>query len=829
MRKYVDEHRVVVWYDGEVAFGSLAEKLELRDCVVISAGGSRLVARRQADEAFLAVANAGPGEAGGLLIYVPQARGVEEAERVADIFECFAVAGTAFGDQESERLQSLARQAMPQAGEEIDRLFADGKPTLRTLDGLEKSSGYPLLKQALGTEAPIEIGAKILADEASASRLDAVEGSSGELTRLLQTEFGFESADGVSTSDLCARFARYSLVSELAAACGDAMPDSLQAQALAIGDRRDALSEACTRARNDATLRERYLQVADEIEEEFSLAAALAQRECAWTVDTFACQDTMALRRAAALVEAGKHEDARVLLDARRSSVWLTDPERHLLWRALERCIEFREVASAVAGALPGKKSGVSTWFGAYCADAGLWRLDRLQRLVEQAYAECLNAQPLDGVIEACRTQYRTVAERLQDGFLAAVESEGWPPANAIRATQSYERAMAPSIDGRERVVYFLVDAIRYEMARDLAQGLGSLGEIALTPTAASLPTTTAVGMAALMPGADGSLRLDDADGEAVPAIGQRALGGSAQRMDYLRSILGDRFDDITLSSLLSLTEKKAKALFGEREALVVRTQDIDELGEGTNLLMARDMMSTVLTRLRKATDLLIGLGYRRFVYAADHGHVLLPEIPPGDVVVAPAGSWLLSKRRCRLGTAHTSVPGTLRLEPNHVGLDTSAPDFVVPTGMRVFAAGGGYFHEGISLQECALLLLVLDAGERGKPAGEADIHIAYKSDRFTSRVISVKVTYMNLLEPQIDVRVEAFDRSGAKAQSVGHAVDCEARNEATGLVRLMNGEETQVPVLLKEAVGDSVEIRATDPVSGRVLDTLTLKKNMLE
>ena len=176
-----------------------------------------------------------------------------------------------------------------------------------------------------------------------------------------------------------------------------------------------------------------------------------------------------------------------------------------------------------------------------------------------------------------------------------------------------------------------------------------------------------------------------------------------------------------------------------------------------------------------------------------------------------------------------SKAAGTLELEAHHVGIESSAPDFVVPTGMRVFAAGGGYFHEGISLQECVLPLLVLDVGERDKVAGKADVRIAYKSERFTSRVISVKLAYVNLLEAQINVRVEAFDGSGAKAKGVGHAADCDARDEATGLVRLMNGGEVPVPIVLSGDLGETIEIRATDPVSGRVLDKLTLKNDVLE
>ena len=224
IQEYVDQHRLVVWYDGECAFGSLAAKLELRDCDVISAVDSQLMAADKPTRCSGAHAVECRRDEGPADLCAGCARGGRGRAGRRHLRMFRAVAGTAFGDQESERLQSLARQAMPQSGDQIDRLFAEGQPTLRTLDGLEKSSGHPLLKQALGTEVPAEIGSLVLADDSAPAKIDAVAGSRGELTRLLQTEFGFESSDGVSTSEFCSCFARYALSTELASALGGGLP-----------------------------------------------------------------------------------------------------------------------------------------------------------------------------------------------------------------------------------------------------------------------------------------------------------------------------------------------------------------------------------------------------------------------------------------------------------------------------------------------------------------------------------------------------------------------------------------------------------------------------
>ena len=54
--------------------------------------------------------------------------------------------GAVFGDKESESLPSLARQAMPERAADIDRLFAEGHPTLSMLDNLQASQSFPCCK-----------------------------------------------------------------------------------------------------------------------------------------------------------------------------------------------------------------------------------------------------------------------------------------------------------------------------------------------------------------------------------------------------------------------------------------------------------------------------------------------------------------------------------------------------------------------------------------------------------------------------------------------------------------------------------------------------------
>jgi len=79
----------------------------------------------------------------------------------------------------------------------------------------------------------------------------------------------------------------------------------------------------------------------------------------------------------------------------------------------------------------------------------------------------------------------------------------------------------------------------------------------------------------------------------------------------------------------------------------------------------------------------------------------------------------------------------------------------------------------------------------RGSLAGQGrrEISVRYRSDRFTSRVIGLRVecSRLDFGEP-IRVRVEAYEGTSAKARLVGEAADCEARDERTHEVTLQPG-----------------------------------------
>jgi hypothetical protein len=301
--------------------------------------------------------------------------------------------------------------------------------------------------------------------------------------------------------------------------------------------------------------------------------------------------------------------------------------------------------------------------------------------------------------------------------------------------------------------------------------------------------------------------------------------------MALLAEKYGDRFAHVALGDWLDATDKKRKALADRADLLVVRVPDIDELGEHVSLRQARKHMSGLLGELKSAVTQTVRLGYGVIVIAADHGHVLLPEVLPGDTVSAPEGRWGLSKRRVRLGAQLKERAGALVFNPAHLGIHTDAADYVVPSGFGVYASDAAYFHEGLSLPECVIPVIELRPKVRPEGSGkQQQIELRYPRDKFTSQVIGLKVYYAALFGEPLRIRLEAYDAASPKGAPVGEAADCAARDENTHEVTLQPNAETDVPVLIdRDFTGAAAELRAIAPDSGVIWARLKLKNGILD
>ncbi|MES2639725.1 MAG: PglZ domain-containing protein [Myxococcota bacterium] len=827
----VNDHRVVVWYDPSRAFADLVDNFGIEGVDVVDASTSLLAARRIADEKLARMNELG-ADRRCLVVYLPAARPVEERTRMRDPFESFAMLGAAFGANEGESLLALARAALPGRVSEIERMFREGRPSLAVLDRLDAGDNFPVIRAALGTDNAVEVAARLIAHSDEHRRLDkTVAGFSPELIRLLRGGLGYVNPALSPAPDVVIPALRqFVLLSEFAFDLPEALPASIRDLPRASAEYRPAIYALAERLRGSDEYQDAYVVIAAEVEAGLRLEASTRGVTHLGQRDTFAFENDWALARVASLSEAGKLDEATSLAAARRKSVWRRQAERDLRWTVAERGLALlRGLAEWEERRVSGNAALVEHVRAYTQRDDGLWNVDRAHRELEQAAARCSGLGDEGKLLERARLAWRAAANTAQDAFLKAVEREGWPPSGVHAQVRTWERHVEPALAEGQRVAYFLVDAMRYEMGRALRSKLEELGGVTIEAAATVVPTTTPFGMAALMPGAAGALRATKKGDDLVPTIAGKVIESSSDRMAWIRERLGDQFVDVTLDEVVDASQRKKLAQrVANARLIVVKTQDIDELGEG-QLLRARRHMSEVPGDLLIALQTLAGLGIERAVLAADHGHVLMPEVLPGDRVSEPPGTWLKAKRRCRIGSQLTSVPNVLTLSTAHMGLDAPVPDFAVPRGFRVFTDGPGYFHEGISLQECLVPIISVRL-RAAKPVAtdRGTVKVLYGKDRFTTIRFAVKLRSEGATEG-ISVKVEIVDAAGKEGRVVGSVLDSDLTDALTGATLVAPGAEVPVVVEIDENFeGAAVEIRVRDAQSGAVLNGIKIKNGII-
>jgi hypothetical protein len=830
---HLRDRRIVVWYDREGVFHPLFEALDHSPLVKIDATRSRLQARLKADRAWRKLFDTESLDPPApVLIYVNRDRGSSEDIRRQDLFEPFALAGTTFGARDAERLPSIARQVLVGRDVKVDRLFADGSPTLAQLDALASGTRYPLVQASFGTEVPSRVALRLLSQPNDVALLVAsTPGLGAELRRVLSDAFGFGEDVAIAAEVLASAFGQWILFSEFAFDLPAGTPASTGYVPRAEARYKSAIYDLCHDLRSSSEYRDSYRDLATEVERSLGLSHLGDSSTVFGDRDTFPFEDRSAVLRLQQVAVSDDFVAARALAKHRSRSVWKSIPERDQLWRLAERCLDLLEAGADWQSHRSKVGREVADHILAYCADeGGFWRVDQAQRLLEQAAAMLVDRDTLAPLLDHVRHRYRTWLSDAQGAFINAVERAGWPAEGYPRQTQAWSRHGEGAVRDGRRIAWFLVDALRYEMGRELTVRLAAEGTAKIEPACGVVPAATPFGMAALLPGADTGLTYGEIDGALVPLLSRRPVVTAEERRGVFASVLGDRFAAIRLGELLTASTAQLRMRLRSANVLAVFSTEIDDFSEHTDPLVARRYIGEVVADLLAAASRLVELGFERMVFAADHGFMQLPEVLSGDRCEEPSGRWLLRKRRSLLGELGGRADDVVTFTASSLGILGSIKHVCVPRGVKVFRLGSPYFHEGVSLQECLVPFVVLDAVKRRSSSeGPVLVGVQYRSDRFTTRIFSVQVTYSSVLRPTMPVRIQAF--VPGTAEVVGDAADCESRDPHTGLVTLSTTHKMHVPIALNpEFHGDAVELRVADATTPlKTYASLVLRNGILE
>jgi hypothetical protein len=664
-----------------------------------------------------------------------------------------------------------------------------------------------------------------------------------ELLGLLQNAYDIELPASSTLSDARERLARHVLLTDLVAGLGGAAPASLaSAKVASMPSAVDFCVGLARTWRLRRDVRDSYVTAANRVEQAFSLGKLKLDQDPnrILEVETFLAVERTLLRQIEnALLEVAD-EDLLELAKSRLSRFWAdTLPSIQAHWALIASVAEVLLEADRVAKALKKPPSMVPALVQGYAEGDKPWcLLDTYHRHMESRW---YNFEPesgddhlsLEKLIVKARQRYTEVGSRLARHFVTQFYKAKHPIKGLLRQRDIFETQVKPKL-GHGKVAYVWVDALRFEMARELCRLLEDDFEVSIQPTIGTIPTITEIGMAALLPNADRSAKVVPlGNGKLGLEIEGTIIKDRKDRVALLKAYAGVSVFDVKLEGLLPKPSKRIRDSIQNAQLVLVTSQEIDELCEQDNITQARRQMDGALNDLRRGVRVLSEVGAKTIIMAADHGHLFAEELSEDMKIDAPGGDTADLHRRVWVGVGGTAEPSYLRTSLTSFGIESSL-DVATPWTFACFKSKGGaraYFHGGLSPQELIVPVIVMKPRAQRWVGPSPDIQwsLTPGTSKLTTRFFSVQIAgagtgLFGLELPKVRVEIQANKKGVSIPVSASYGFE-----DATGEVSLrpMAADSKKIEpntvtlMLIEEITQKTIAVYLLDAASGAILVSL--------
>ncbi|MEL0625437.1 BREX-1 system phosphatase PglZ type A [Salinibacterium amurskyense] len=501
-----------------------------------------------------------------------------------------------------------------------------------------------------------------------------------------------------------------------------------------------------SRWRDSKTSSDALATLAGNAEEALQMSALLEHRQWSEMLesDTFECIDRKIISDLAAGV-ASKTVTSREIADAvrrRQSTFWFARYE--VLYGAIQSASDLLAEIDALDTSMAGFEAGLqrytSKWF----------RIDQLYRHFMNAARSTDYPRALEVLTEQVENFYANkFVDPLATAWQEQVDAvETWTSQGITPQRAFFEHYVKPLVDKNKRVIVIISDALRYEIADDLATQLrryrgekSKVGfEATLEPTLGVLPSYTQLGMAALLPHST----LGFTGNKALTEVDDQRTDGTAYRSKILKPHGGIA---VQAADVKSLPIKELRALTQQQQFMYVYHNDIDATGDklGTEREVFKAASRTIdeLVRLSKQ---FASAGVGAILITADHGFLFQDREldQSGYLSTDPQGDEIHDRDRRRvIGRGLKADAAFRHFTAAQLGL-SSDYEVLIPKGTRrlkLQGSGSRFVHGGATLQEIVVPVISVSYTDSGKSTVQlVPVSIQQKSPSITTGILRVDV-----------------------------------------------------------------------------------------
>ena len=583
-------------------------------------------------------------------------------------------------------------------------------------------------------------------------------------------------------------------------------------------------------------MRDSYVTMANKVEQELGLCQMELPVERLKENETFMCverallvhiENELVKSATPALLQLAEHRLSRFWADV----IPAIQARWALIYSAAEVLIEADRVGKAIKKA----PTTVLALVKAYADDDEPWcLLDTHHRNMESRkfnfeFAASEDHHGLEKLITKAEQRYTEVGSELAKHFIINYQKAKHPIKGLLQQRDIFEKQLKPLL-GDGKVAYVWVDALRFEMARELCRLLKDDFELEIQPAIGTIPTITEIGMAALLPKANESAKVVAVGGGKLALeIGGTVIKDRKDRVAFLKANVGVTVFDAKLEDLLPKPAKRVKDGIQNAQLILITSQEIDELCEADNVAQARLQIDGVLSHLRRGVRVLADHGIKTIVLVADHGHLFADEVGEDMKIEAPGGKVEDLHRRVWIGVGGNSEPAYLRTSLASLGVESEF-DIATPWTFAVFKSKGGgraYFHGGLSPQELIVPVVVLHSAVKPALSSTGILWtLTPGTAKLTTRFFSVQIggsqsSLFGIEPPKVRIELRANKKPVSLPVSASYGFE-----DATGEVKLKAAEDdnkriepnTVTVMLTEEIFQKTVGVYLLDATTGAEL-----------
>lgn len=328
---------------------------------------------------------------------------------------------------------------------------------------------------------------------------------------------------------------------------------------------------------------------------------------------------------------------------------------------------------------------------------------------------------------------------------ISASPNQAWQVEGISRQQDFYRRELAPIVDAGERCFVIISDALRYEVAVDIATRLNveTVGKVKLDTMLGVLPSTTKYGMAVLLPHSE--LRLNDkgrvlADNHKTDSLQEREM--------VLKNTVSDAVAT-HFQKMIDMDKEERRELVKGKKLVYIYHDSIDAIGHpaATEIKLfdaAQQSIEEIYRLVRLIRDELGGVN---IIVTADHGFLYKRDpLLESDKVKKETLGAFEEKRRYMMSHEEIESDFLMRFKPDYIKSEEGSLFVYVPRAtirFKVQGGGANFVHGGAALQEVLIPLIKYKAlrgsNRKKKEQSKVKLKLVNESRKISNNLFSLK------------------------------------------------------------------------------------------